>query len=280
MALLPLVLGCQFDASGGGSGSETAGLASAGSASAGSASTESASTGSISGSGTTTALDGSSSAAPGSSDGTSAPATDTGSTGEPPQSSYSCADVLAADPSATTGIHTILRASDDARIDVWCEMTLEGGGWTLVGRSAMGPQVPFGWGVSRGTLGDEASPYSLDAIEAQLPFSQILVGTSEGFATLIEHAYVIDVPAGFLEAYGDAAYEHDGADAVIGGCMPPEGPAMLGFVGYTDDQSAFFFRDNADAMTYGLFSNRMWTLYDDCNQGGMLDGTQAALFVR
>jgi hypothetical protein len=184
------------------------------------------------------------------------------------------------DASAPTGIHSILRTSDDVAVDVWCDMTVDGGGWTLVGRSAPGPEEPFGWGVSTGMLGEERDPYSLDAIDVQLPFTEILVGQRMGFATLVEDAYAVEVLPGFLDDHDNTSYQHEGARTVIGGCEPSDGPDMLRWVGYTEDEDKFYFRDVSGDDVYGLFSNRLHTLYDDCNRGGNLNDQQGALFVR
>src|SRR5690606_9141016 len=51
-------------------------------------------------------------------------------------------------------------------IRVFCDLTLDGGGWMLVGRSAPSTtdeSPPFGWGVATGDVTDESKPYSLDA---------------------------------------------------------------------------------------------------------------------
>jgi hypothetical protein len=160
-------------------------------------------------------------------------------------------------------------------------MELDDGGWTLVGRSGPEPIAPFGWGVQWGALGDENGPYSLDAMDVALPFTEILLTRRTGFATPSDNAYVIDVPPGFLEDYRTSAYEHAGARTVLGGCDPGSGgPRMLRWVGHTDDEERFFFRDLSENDSYGLFSYELRTLYDDCWQGGDLNGEQGAVFVR
>jgi len=285
LILSSVLLGCTFDASGAGDGSGAGSEAAETSAgvTTNSTTTTADSGSSSTGSEASTTASSEPDTTNGTTNGTTSSTTSgttSGTTGEPPPTAYSCQDILDADPSAPTGIHSILRTSDDAVIEVWCDMAVEGGGWTLVARTAEGPVVPFGWGVSQGTLGEEEDPYSLDAVDVELPFTQILVGAREDFATLIDHAYVMDVPVGFLEDYGTQAYQHDGAATVIGDCDPDPGPEMLRWVGYTDNEDCYFFRDNSGDDSYGLYSNRMWTLYDNCQQGGQLDDVQAALFVR
>lgn len=201
-------------------------------------------------------------------------------TGEPVPTAHSCAEVHAMDPSASSGVYAIVLARDGITVDVHCEMDVHGGGWTLVARSAPRSEVPFGWGVEQGTLGDEDVPYSLGVANRGLPFTEILITRISGFAMPTENAYVVDVPAGFLEDYRDAAYECDGALTVLGDCAPVSGPAFLRWFGYTDSVDRYFFRDFASNDPWGLFPDGFRTFYDDCNQGGNLNGQQGALFVR
>jgi hypothetical protein len=273
LVLVIAVSGCAYDAKGQGSGPGLGtGSSSEGGTTVeqgGSSSTTAAPEGSGSGGGSST---GSSSGTP--------PEPDT-STGEPPAppTAHSCKEILDMDPSARTGAHSILRTSDDVVVEVWCDMTVDGGGWTLVGRSAPGPEQPFGWGLLRGMVGDEQEPYSLDAIDVALPFTEILVGQHMGFATLVEHAYAMAVPQGFLADYADAPYEYDDVRTVIGDCDPDPWPDMLRYGGYTD-ADWFHFRDVSQEMPYGLLSNGFWVFYENCHQGGDLNDQQGAVFVR
>lgn len=271
-------MGCTFDASGGGT-SATAGVAS-----------DSGSTGTTVGveTGTTFAgQDETTSASPGGESSSSGSTTvpeptgdgSSGTTGEPVPA-LSCLEILEADPSAPTGTYSIARARDGTKVEVHCEMELDGGGWTLVARSAVGMEELFGWAVATGALGNEAVAYSLDAVDVGLPFMEILLAQREGFATPVENAYVVEVPDGFLAGYGATAYEHAGARTVLGSCDPDGGPAMLSWVGYTNDQRRLFFRDAPEALPYGLQSNGLRTAYPNCQQGGDLDGQQGAVFVR
>lgn len=275
--LVPFVLGCAYDASGQGSGLE---LGSSSSGAEGGGTTA----GATSGSSTSVGLEGSgesgsSSAGSGSST-TAPPETGTSTTGEPLPTARTCKEILDTDPAAPTGTYAVLHEPDGVAIEVHCEMELDGGGWTLVARSAPGPEGPFGWGVARGMVGDESSPYSLDAMALGLDFGEILISRRTGFATPVDHAYVIAVPSGFLEGYRTEAFLSEGARTVLGDCQPADGPTMLRWVGHTDDEENYFFRDFPENHQWGLFPHELRTFYDDCGQGGRLDEEQGALFVR
>lgn len=272
--LVLAVVGCMFDASGQGTGLEL-GAGSSGSEGTGQAST--------SGSSTTLGIDGSSGSGGGSEASTTMPpepGTGTSTTGEPLPTAHTCKEILDQDPSATTGVYAVLHARDGVAVDVHCEMELDGGGWTLVARSAVDSQGRLGWGVARGTVGEVGSPYSLDALDLGLELTEILITRRMGFATPADTAYVITVPPGFLEDYRTKAYESDGARTVLGDCEPGSGPTMLRWVGYTENEESFFFRDFPENDPWGLFPGELRTAYDGCGQGADLNGRQGALFVR
>ena len=48
----------------------------------------------------------------------------------------SCKQILAADPTAKSGMYTLKRASDGATFSAYCDMSYDGGGWTQCMRSA------------------------------------------------------------------------------------------------------------------------------------------------
>lgn len=243
-----------LDSSGGGSGSSTSAV---------SASATSSSTG-----------------AP---DGSSGGAESSETTSAPPPLFASCAEILADDRNALTGTHTIARADNGLPMDVHCDMDVDDGGWTLVARSEPGASpVPFGWGQSTGTLGDTSAPYSLDVAQVGPAFTEILIARrAQDFATPSMTAYVIEVPDTFIADYGQSAYDHMSTRTVIGSCNPTDGPEMLRWVGHTELDDAFFFRDFADTiLLFGLFRDGLETYYSNCSQGGDLDEHQGVLYVR
>lgn len=231
------------------------------------------------GSATTTGVDGSGSGSE-SSTSSSTGDPDSTSTGEPPPTAGSCAEILAQDPNAPTGIHSIVRPSDGRVMEVHCEMDLDDGGWTLAGRSEPdSEQGPFGWGEARGTLGDDQNPYSLDVVDVGLAFDEILVARRTGFATPEANAYALDVPQTFVADYAADQLDHMSLRVVLGACTPG-GVSMLRRVGYTANDESFFLRDNQSNDVFGLRSNGFTLVYEDCDRGAELHDRQGAVFVR
>lgn len=269
------LFGCNYNADGLGGGTSTSGSSTSGGGELGESTK-----GSAEGSSTTVVAEGSgSSDATGPTGGTTSESGDS-TTGAPLPTARSCAEILEEDPKAETGVHSILSTSDDAVVEVWCEMEVDGGGWTLVARSGSGGSGAFGWGVARGELEDISQPYSLDAVSVGLPFTEVLVGERSGWAAVVEHAYVVTVPEGFLEDYTDSTHMTEPARTVVGDCEPSGGPEMLQRIGHTASEETYFFRDIVDYDVHGLQPDELVTYYDDCNRGGNLDDQQGVLFVR
>jgi Fibrinogen beta and gamma chains, C-terminal globular domain len=197
----------------------------------------------------------------------------------------SCKALLAADRS--TAGHSAMYTIDpdgpggNAPVAVYCEMSLDQGGWTLVGRSA-GSATPFGWTNDTGTPTDMTVPYSLDVTTLGLAFSQLLVADADGQSLEPStRAYRISVPIPFLSAYPNAAVATSGAATILGDCNPPGGPQMLRFAGATSRTDSFFLRDIKDiTQNDGLLPTGFALTYDDCPRGGMLNGVAGLLFVR
>jgi hypothetical protein len=204
-----------------------------------------------------------------------------------PAPAVSCLQILARDPSrfAADGLYEIDPdgPGGNASIQVFCDMTLDGGGWTLVARSVRGaPEQPFGWSVDTGSVTDARTPYSLDVVAAKLALTEILVADYDGDdPTIHTHAYAFLVANGFLSHASDTAQNGD-VRSVLGDCDPGgSGPSMLRHAGNTSLTDDFFFRDIPESGQHrGLHPNGFDLAYTDCAHSGSLDGEQGIVLVR
>ena len=188
------------------------------------------------------------------------------------------------------GVYTIAPSRADAgeagageTLAVYCDMTLDKGGWTLVGRSAPGAQsLTFGWDSKDGIVTEPRFPYSLGARGAGLVFGEVLV-VGFGAAGVMDRAYKFRVEPGFLEARTDSGVSVAPVVSLAGDCDPKEGgPSTLQNAGGTAFADAFFLRDLPDVTTLhaGLTPSGFFVNQDDCMRGGSLTGLQGAIFVR
>ena len=196
----------------------------------------------------------------------------------------SCKELLERD-AARRGVDGVHEIDPDGPggappFQVFCDMTLDGGGWTLVGRSAPGPNPsppPFGWRFATGSVKDATRPYSFDVGAARLAFSEVLFADAE--RTL---AYKFSVPSDFLTAHAAGLMPTNSVTRVLGDCVPSDGePTMFRFAGATSLTDVFFLRDIDDLGQHrGLRAVGFDLAYDNCDQGGLLDGRQGMVLVR
>ena len=167
----------------------------------------------------------------------------------------------------------------NAPFDVWCELSLVGGGWTLVGRSAPGGSGTFGWKVDRGSVNDTSQPYSFNVEASLLSFSAVLM-VAPGQP---QQAYTVAVPANFLSIYTTTTFNTTGGQLnhQFGNCMSTA-PSMLKYMGETNHDKSFFWRDQDmfSGADYGLQAGGFQLLKSDCNTGGGLHGKPGAIYVR
>lgn len=191
-------------------------------------------------------------------------------------SGASCSELLAQRPElrGKNDVYTI-ESRDAGAVRVYCDMTLDDGGWTLVGRSATyAPATPsFGWRSSMGKVDDFDRPYSLNAVAVGLEFSELLVATND-----VKTAYKFMVSPGFLELEDEL--EPTGDVVVVAGDCNAQ-PTMLKYAGMTSLTDKFFLRDVRGVESeYGLTSRGFELAYRECDKGGHLHEAQGVIMVR
>ena len=199
---------------------------------------------------------------------------------------------------ATTGYYWVNMGAGVER--VYCDMTTNGGGWTLVARSggtnpayagctvSAGVNTPFGWTVSRGTPDNTANPYSMGVFNRNLAFTEVLFGSASGTSNAWgAQVYQQWVPANFKSAWSTN-------DTPI---SATKSFGMASRMGHTSDTTQYFFRDmpdgeRGDARGFGLHADGWLTCYGDgpndradqapvgASNGGFVNFRHGMLMVR
>ena len=195
-----------------------------------------------------------------------------------------CGDLARRCPCAASGTYLLDPdvGGPVAEFLAYCDMEIDGGGWTLVGRSAARGLGDFGWPVDAGRVDVDREPYSLDVVGRGYPFTEILFGSYTTGKTWGPNVFAITVPADFLVRYqGNNVFVERSLRVASGSCAPtPADPFMFKQVGYTAETWLYYFRDVPELGNFGLMPDGFNLAGTDCDRSGELDQRQGMIFVR
>lgn len=194
-----------------------------------------------------------------------------------------------------SGLYTI--SISGTPTPAYCDMVTDGGGWTLVGRTASGgSSASFGYEYSTGSVTNDTTPYSLGSVQVLNP-TEILFGAYAGNFTWGAYSYTKTIPTGFWTSLASSS-KNTGWPTPVAGGVTNFGMGL--FTGYSASNNGFYFRGSADVNSggtvsyyfYGLLSSGWSTYYSDgvagipgstaqpAGYGGYLNTQQGWIFVR
>lgn len=195
------------------------------------------------------------------------------------QNGKSCKDIL--DTNAAYSKQNNTYPVEGALGQVYCDMTMDGGGWTLVARTAVGGAGSFGWSSKAGSVLSPTAPYVVPA--NSLNFTEALVAAYNP-PTLILGAPVIklSLPPNFAASTAAGVAVTPEVLVSGGGCSTGDVPKSLTFAGYTAKTTSFFFSDQSSDGSSGVFPDgfRDPLVTSACTTDQMLGTQQILLFVR
>lgn len=188
--------------------------------------------------------------------------------------------------STSDGYYWVRNTANGAINKVYCDMTTDNGGWTLITFSRSDCTAATSWnytttnGISGAGPVDSDQCYSITPGALGLSFTQILfgdrVGNTKAWGNYV-YRHTISYSTFFSGSYYNGAIYLGHPTAIKGGIT--SGFIMAYYVGFWSSTYINFFRDSPEWSGLGLI-NTGWSTYYNTNQGGQLNGKQGMIMVR
>lgn len=194
----------------------------------------------------------------------------------------SCKRIMELGYSKWSGEYTI---SPDGitKVQVYCDMDIDGGGWMLVWRSAQSGVWNFGWLTQGGGIWNDALPYSFGPQVKNIYFSEILVARYTKGKN-IDFALRFSVDSSVLKNELNSAESTVNPQVIYTPWLTHTEKTwnhirMFAFWWMIPSNNGFWFRDNTTAWSYGLLRNKLETAGYNATYGA-LDERQWMIFIR
>lgn len=167
------------------------------------------------------------------------------------------------------GIYTI-NPNGTTSYNAYCNMTYDGGGWTLAGRSVANQTVtPFGYSSNYGSLTDDTKPYSLAVSSLStwsgIVFNDVMIGNYVSGKDLWDRIYKVSLPAtNYSLSWATTTAVSVTTGSMVGlwkQCTGPSGgngtlPTEMTYIWFATAKTNGFFISNTNvSWSYGLNSN-------------------------
>lgn len=177
----------------------------------------------------------------------------------------------------TSGYYSIY-PDGSTPIGVYCDMNVDGGGWTLIGRSvAAWSSSNFGYAFSDGVVTDDTVPYSYGLIAARIfYFREVLFWSYTKWKNISTNIYKKEFLNNF--SYYGSIWENLATTIVQSQCLPSQ-LTGIAYMWHTV-QNGNFFLWSSSSYSWSIWLTASWFLYWVWCAAWNLETNQGMILVR